>query len=109
MMQVKSIKEGQLYQDQSFAKKILFGNGDDTVLTLHFLPGQSLPAHKHSDWKVYLLVLQGQATCHVNGEMVLLSEWDVLQCDGQDELSIKNEGKVPLSVYVMLRGEGGGN
>lgn len=101
-MEKKSLLEHQEYNDEKFTKRIVFKKGDSTVFILNFVPGQSLPAHKHPGTEVYILVLNGNGTFTIDGVDTEVHEQDVIHTSAEEELAFKNTGNEPVSLYVML-------
>jgi quercetin dioxygenase-like cupin family protein len=101
-MEKKSLLEHQEYSEEKFTKRIIFKKGDSTVFILNFMPGQSLPAHKHPGTEVYLLVLNGNGTFTIDGVDTEVSERDIIHTSAEEELAFKNTGNEPVSLYVML-------
>ncbi|USB31694.1 cupin domain-containing protein [Paenibacillus sp. YPG26] len=101
-MEKKTIAEHTEFRDDSFTKKILFKQGDNVVFMLHFLPGQSLPAHKHPGADVYLMVVEGSGEMIVDDNVVQVSKSDVVHVDGGEMFSYSNTGSEPSSLYVVL-------
>lgn len=101
-MEIKSIIPSQVFTEDKFSKRIVYQNGESIVFILNFMPGQSLPKHKHPESHVYLLILQGTGTITVDGENTEISDHDVIHCEGNEEFSFINTGKERVSLYVHL-------
>ncbi|GLB59488.1 hypothetical protein NCCP133_16210 [Cytobacillus sp. NCCP-133] len=101
-MEKKSFAQSIEYNEKQFTKRILFNKGESTVFVLNFMPGQELPAHKHSGTDVYLLVLQGKGTLFINGDPSEVTAKDVIHASGEEEFAFQNNGDEPASLYVML-------
>lgn len=102
-MQLTNIKAGQEWNEERFTKRMLFANGDSScAFVLNFQQGQELPAHRHPGSDVYLLALQGNGTCEVDGQSQPFAQGDVLYCNGEEKLRLANDGDEPFSVYVVL-------
>jgi quercetin dioxygenase-like cupin family protein len=101
-MEKKSLQEYMEYSEEKFTKRVIFKEGGSTVFILNFMPGQSLPAHKHPGTEVYLLVLTGSGTFTINGVDTEVSERDIVHTSAEEDLAFKNTGSEPVSLYVML-------
>lgn len=101
-MEIKNISEAQKFDESRMKKETLFRAANSTAFVLNLMPGQELPAHKHPNAHVYLLVLEGEGECSVNGTTETLSWRDVLHCVGDEEISVKNTGRELMSIYVTL-------
>jgi quercetin dioxygenase-like cupin family protein len=101
-MEKKSLQEYMEYSEEKFTKRVIFKEGGSTVFILNFMPGQSLPAHKHPGTEVYLLVLTGSGTFTIDGVDTEVQERDIIHTSAEEDLAFKNTGNEPVSLYVML-------
>ena len=101
-MEKNSVKAFQDYNEEKFTKKIIYKKGETTAFVLNFLPGQQLPAHKHSGSEVYLYVVNGSGTFVVDGTETEVTEADVMHVSDNEEMAFKNSGSEPVSLYVVL-------
>ncbi|MDQ0216135.1 quercetin dioxygenase-like cupin family protein [Oikeobacillus pervagus] len=101
-MNIQNVKQFMEYHNERFTKRIIFKEGPSTTFVLNFKPGQELPAHKHPNSNVHLLVLTGEGTFTIDGKQIKASELDSLICTSEQELSFKNDGKEDASLYVVL-------
>ncbi|MDG5787183.1 cupin domain-containing protein [Evansella sp. AB-P1] len=101
-MEKKSIKEYINYNEKQFAKRIIFKDEVNTAFTLNFLPGQSLPAHKHPGATVYIYVMDGIGEFSIDGEKVPVKKDDVLFSEGHEEMAFFNSSSENVNLYVIL-------
>ncbi|MNH87478.1 Cupin domain protein [compost metagenome] len=101
-MEKKTLADYTEFRSESFTKKILFKQGDNVVFMLHFMPGQSLPAHKHPGADVYLLVLEGSGEMTIDDNVIKVSKTDAIRVDGGELFAYSNTGNEPSSLYVVL-------
>src|SRR5699024_7106809 len=101
-MLLKNISEAQEYSHERFKKGSLFKEKGSSAFVLNFMPGQELPAHRHPGHDVYLFVFEGEGECTIDGETHSLAWRDVIHCNEEEELSLKNSGQKLMSVYVVL-------
>ncbi len=101
-MQKQSVKAYQEYSDEKFTKRVIFNTGESTAFVLNFMPGQTLPAHKHPGSEVFLFVLTGKGTIIIDGQETEIAEADVIHTSDTEELAFKNSGTEPVSLYVVL-------
>ncbi|GHI00535.1 cupin domain-containing protein [Neobacillus kokaensis] len=101
-MEKNSMKAFMEYSEEKFTKRIIYKKGETTAFVLNFLPGQSLPAHKHPGTEVYLYVITGNGTIITDGKESEVSEADLIHVNREEEMSFKNSGNEPLSLYVVL-------
>lgn len=101
-MEKKTLADYTEFREDSFTKRILFKQGDNVVFTLHFMPGQALPSHKHPGADVYILVMEGAGEITVDGNAVQASQGDVIRVDGGETFAFANTGSGKASLYVVL-------
>lgn len=101
-MEKANLKTYIEFNEERFTKKVIFNTGDTTAFVLNFLPGQQLPPHKHPGAEVYLLVVSGNGTFLIDGAQKSAEEFDVIHVSNEEELSFKNNGDKPASIYVVL-------
>ncbi|CRK83119.1 cupin domain-containing protein [Neobacillus massiliamazoniensis] len=101
-MERQSIKTYQEFNEEKFTKRVIFNNGNSTAFVLNFLPGQTLPAHKHPGAEVYLLVVSGNGTIIIDGSESEVTETDLIHTGEDEELSFANTSNDRVSLYVVL-------
>lgn len=101
-MEVKALSSFQEYSDERFTKRVVYQKGDSVAFVLNFMPGQTLPPHKHPGTEVYLLVLTGHGTMTADGEQKAVNEGDIINVGGEEQFSFENTGNCETSLYVIL-------
>jgi quercetin dioxygenase-like cupin family protein len=101
-MEKNSVKAYMEYSEDRFTKRIIYKKGETTAFVLNFLPGQALPTHKHPGTEVYIYVVTGTGTIVINGAETEVTEADLIHVDSEEEMSFKNSGSEPVSLYVVL-------
>jgi quercetin dioxygenase-like cupin family protein len=101
-MEKQSLNQYQEFSEERFTKRIVFKKGDSTVFLLNFMPGQELPKHTHPGTEVFILTMQGEGTFTIDGEEVTAPANETVHLSGSEELSYKNTGDEPVTLYVML-------
>ncbi|CAM3842317.1 cupin domain-containing protein [Mesobacillus thioparans] len=101
-MEKQTLKQYQEFSEEQFTKRVVFKKGDSTVFLLNFMPGQELPKHTHPGTEVFILTMQGEGTFTVDGEEVTAAANETVHLSGSEELSYKNTGSDPVTLYVML-------
>ncbi|WP_066316561.1 cupin domain-containing protein [Bacillus sp. FJAT-29814] len=101
-MEKNSVKAYMEYSEEKFTKRIIYKKGETTAFVLNFLPGQALPTHKHPGTETYLYVITGTGTIVINGKDTEVTEADLIHVDSEEEMSFKNSGSEPVSLYVIL-------
>lgn len=101
-MDKNSVKSYMEYSEDRFTKRVIFKKGETTAFVLNFLPGQELPAHRHPGTEVYLYVVTGSGTIITDGIEAEVSEADLIHVGSEEEMSFKNSGSEPVSLYVVL-------
>ncbi len=88
--------------EDKIAKRIIYNDQNTVAFILNIATGQSLPTHTHFDCTVLLQVLKGNADVNVNNEPVAMSENELIQLDGAEEMSVDNTGESTLVLYVTI-------
>lgn len=101
-MEKKTLADYTEFRSESFTKKILFKQGDNVVFMLHFMPGQSLPAHKHPGADVYILVTEGSGEMTIDEAVIGVTKSEVIRVEGGELFAYTNTGSEPSSLYVVL-------
>jgi len=101
-MEKNSVKAYMEYSEEKFTKRIIYKKGETTAFVLNFLPGQQLPTHKHPGTEVYIFVVTGNGTIIIDGMESAVSEADLIHVNSEEEMSFKNSGNEPVSLYVVL-------
>lgn len=90
------------YCEDKFTKRIIYKKGEMAAFVINFLPGQALPTHKHPGTETYLYVITGTGTIVNNGTETEVAEADLIHVNSEEEMSFKNSGSKPVSLYVIL-------
>ena len=101
-MEKQNVKSYQEFSAERFTKRVIYKKGEGTAFVLNFQSGQELPKHKHPGTELYLYVLQGSGAFTIDDEEITVTANDILHCFGHEELSFKNTGDQPTSLYVIL-------
>lgn len=101
-MEKKSLQKVREFGEEKFTKRILFQKGESVVFVLNFMPGQTLPNHKHPGTNVFILVLEGEGTITVDGVDTVVSTNDAIVCEGDEQFAFANTGGNPARLYVVL-------
>lgn len=104
-MTIKNIADIQTFNSDKFTKDMIFKESTSQAFVLNFLPGQKLPSHGHPYTHVYLLVLEGNGSCHIDDAQFDIKQNDVIHCGKEQMLSLENTSNSKLSVYVVLARE----
>jgi mannose-6-phosphate isomerase-like protein (cupin superfamily) len=104
-MEIKNIEAEKSFHEAKFTRKNLFQKGKSTAFLLNLLPGQSVPPHPHPNARVYLLVVEGEGTCTIDGKSSPISQNDLIYCADEEVLGLENTGGSPLTVYVVMAKE----
>ncbi|HAQ42060.1 MAG TPA: cupin [Clostridiales bacterium] len=89
------------FKDNQLTKKIVFNDEDVLGFVLNLKHGQTLPAHKHEDSSLTLVVLQGSGEVQVEGEIQKINKGSAVLVKGREELGIPKVDE-DLSVFVTL-------
>ncbi|ACB84556.1 cupin domain-containing protein [Natranaerobius thermophilus] len=84
------------------AKRVIFK--DDNVITfiLNIAKRQSLPRHTHFGSTVLIKVIQGSANLNYDDKSIGISQDNLVQLDGPEEMSVDNLGEKTLVLYVTI-------
>lgn len=102
MMELISLIEMRNYSEDKFVKQILMKKGGHVAFVLNFLPGQSLPAHTHSQSVLFLTVVEGGGTVSINGMEKMVTKDDFLVIEGDEPFGFVNTISEPTQLYVVL-------
>src|SRR5512136_1812506 len=99
-MNVIDLKEKEVFkkEDRGFANLV-----DEKYLQMNQVclePGQQVP-HHNANSNVTLLVVHGEGTFHVGGEVARMGPGKLLRVPFQSSMSIKNESKDRLAFLVI--------
>lgn len=100
-MEKFSIADYQEYSEERFTKRVI-RKGENTAFVLNFMPGQSLPEHKHPGTEVYLYSLTGNGTIVIDGKEIEMAQHELVHTSGDESLAFHNTGNELVSLYVVL-------
>lgn len=101
-LEKKSLPGLSEFSEERFTMHTVHRMGNSVTLLLGFLPGQELPAHRHTGAVVYVLVLEGEGTITVDGKTEHVTREDSICVDGDQSFSFRNTGSGPARLYVMV-------
>lgn len=101
-MEKRSIKEAMEFNEDRFSKVDVFKTKNSTLFMLNFLPNQQMPAHNHPGYELYLHVTKGSGTFTIDGNDAEVEKDDVVHVAGDEQLSFRNTGENPVSIYVTM-------
>jgi quercetin dioxygenase-like cupin family protein len=101
-LQIEPVSSYQRASESKFSREVICQAGGNVVFVLHFLPGQELPAHRHPDAHVVLVVLEGKGTVYADGAPREVAAGDIIQTGGEEQFALKNTGDAPLTAHVTL-------
>lgn len=101
-MEKVTLADFREFKESSFTKKVLFKREENVVFILNFMPGQSLPVHKHPGADVYILVTEGSGEMRIDDRTVKTVKGDVVCVGGEESFSFANTGEGNTSLYVTL-------
>jgi len=97
-----SFEEVEKYEDETYARSVLFKGERTTSLLLCLKPGQSVPSHRHEGFEVVLHPLRGEADAVLDGERVKLRAGEVIFVDGANDFAPMNNGGENFSMLITL-------
>lgn len=96
------IGEIEKYEDEKFARPVLFKGERTTTLLLCLKPGQAVPSHRHEGFEIVLQPLGGAAEAVLDGERVTLRAGDLVFVDGANDFAPVNTGVENFSMLITL-------
>ena len=84
------------------SKRVIFQDNNVLAFILNFAPGAVLPNHTHFTSTLLMKVMQGTANVTIEGQIVPVTEGDLLQIEGSENMSVENTGNGKLELYITL-------
>ncbi|WP_394119954.1 cupin domain-containing protein [Planococcus donghaensis] len=101
MMTINKMIDLQTYDEKKMAKQIVIEEEKSKVIVFNFLPGQVMPKHGHPHKNAYVVVVEGEGTCHLDNIDSAVQQGDIIHCNPQQKISIENNGSTSMTVYVV--------
>ena len=96
------IEEVEQYEDEKYARPVLFKGERATTLLLCLRPGQSVPSHRHEGFEILLQPLRGEAEAVLDGEPTTLRAGELIFVDGANDFAPVNKGEGNFSMLITL-------
>ena len=96
------IEDVEKYEDEKFARPLLFKGERTTSLLLCLKPGQSVPSHRHEGFEIMLQPLRGEAEAVLDGEQATLRAGEVVFVDGANDFAPVNKGEENFTMLITL-------
>ncbi len=87
-MELKNIKDSIVFNEETLTKRVLFADRQILSFVLNLKAGQTLPAHKHENSTLVLVVLSGSGKIRINDETGNLAANTFVMAKGEDEFEI---------------------
>ncbi|WP_298828877.1 cupin domain-containing protein [uncultured Planococcus sp.] len=100
-MTINKMIDLQTYDEKKMAKQIVIEEEKSKVIVFNFLPGQVMPKHGHPHKNAYVVVVEGEGTCHLDNIDSAVQQGDIIHCNPQQKISIENNGSTSMTVYVV--------
>ena len=84
------------------AKRMVYQDKNVICFVLNIAKGEELPPHTHFECTVLVQVLKGSSKLVVDGQTTSISQGDIVQLDGPEKMSVRNDGDETLSLYVSI-------
>ncbi|MFW6238981.1 MAG: cupin domain-containing protein [Halanaerobiales bacterium] len=101
-MEKYSLENYREEPDKKVVKRVIYSDQKTLAFVLNIASGESLPPHTHFDCTVLLQVLAGRGKVIVDGEDVPVKEGDLIQLQGDEEMSVDSTGEETLVLYVTI-------
>lgn len=103
IVMIKSnISVAKEFNDERFTKIDIIKQRSSRTFLLNFLPGQIMKQHNHPDRELYLHVLEGTGTLHVDEEDIEIDLGDVIYCDPNEQIGFTNTSKDNVSIHASM-------
>jgi quercetin dioxygenase-like cupin family protein len=100
-MDIKNINDSIVFSDKTLTKRVLFADKQILSFVLNLKAGQVLPAHRHENSSLVMLVLDGSGEIRINAERQRLEKGTVVLAKGEDDFEIPNVSK-DISILVNI-------
>lgn len=97
-----NLNDYRVQPQAKISKRVIFQDGNVLAFILNFAPGAVLPNHTHFTSTLLMKVLQGSANATIEGTIVPVTEGDLLQIEGSENMSVENTGTGKLELYITL-------
>lgn len=101
-MQLQSLETVRTFNEERFTKTFVFQAEKSSLFVLGFLPGQTLPAHRHPGSDLYLLVLEGKGILSIDDTQTEVAVGDAISVASEELMSFANTGDTPVRLYVAM-------
>jgi len=92
-----------IFQNKGVVPVVMFQTERCKGLMANFLPGQSIPPHRHPGKHVLIHVESGAITLETETMKHTAVEREVVWVDGKELLSLTNDTDQATSVYLILQ------
>lgn len=87
---------------KGYAKCQMIDDGLNKIMRAVLDPGCSIGYHQHIDSSEICYILQGEATCLLNGKEEIVKAGEIHYCPKGSSHSMENKGNVPLIVVNVV-------
>ncbi len=87
---------------ERISKRVIFKDTNVLAFILNISKNAVLPNHTHFTSTLLMKVLQGTANVTINDKIVPLTEGELLQVEGSENMSVENVGEVTLQLFITL-------
>lgn len=99
---INNLKYYQIFDDNTFTKRDIETEGKTKRFVLNFMPGQILPTHQHPKTTLFFHVIEGKGRFFLDQHSYSITAHDFFYCHGDQGISVENNGKERLSIYVIM-------
>lgn len=101
-MEKIDISVAKEFSEERFTKIDIIKRRKSRTFLLNFLPGQHMKKHNHPNRELYLHVLEGTGTLHIDTEDLEIKQGDVIYCDPEEQIGFTNNSEGKVSIYATM-------
>jgi quercetin dioxygenase-like cupin family protein len=102
-MELVSIHDASPHDSARFVAEELVQGELCNVRIIRLLPGQDLPAHRHTPSELMLYVAEGEAVLDTDDQGVIaFPAGSLARYEGSEELRVANRGTEPVTLLAFL-------
>lgn len=102
IMKKQSSLIAKQYDENRFTKIDIIKNRRSSAFYLNFLPEQHMKPHTHPGRELYLHVIEGAGTLHIDDEAVEIVAGDVIYCDPDEKIGFTNTSADKVTIYGIM-------
>lgn len=101
-MKKSNISVAREFNEERFTKIDIIKQRKSRTFLLNFLPGQIMKQHNHPNRELYLHVLEGKGTLHVDENNLEVDQGDVIYFDPDEQIGFTNTSDNNVTIYASM-------